>query len=436
MRLLRGLSQTPKMPCLSLKTPKKMDNFVGRESTLEMLDEYLSPDTPATHHRLRSFAICGLGGIGKTELAVKYAYSRRQYFDVVFWLRANDEETLAADIAGIAVELGLTSASINVAAGRDIAMRWLSQPTRKSGLPDTSQNSLNWLLIYDNVDDLDVLRNNWPQFGTGSILITTRDAQAQHSRYAENGVNLAPLSDTESQDLIQRLTHVPATPSQEEALCLLSKKLDGLPLAINHVSAVFRKMGLSHSELLRCCSKGGIDKILERQGKIQGGRYLYWSLDRLSDPARALLQVISLLDQDNIPRKMLLYRTSKAKLRNYPSCVAEYMDAQEELFSSSLLNLDRDQWKLSLHRLVQDLVRLSMDEDTLFAAFHMALDLVIIGWPFQSTKDHNPIARLEKCEQVFPSVLCLKDGLKQLINTSPHFPLNVDIARLLNDAGR
>ena len=88
----------PQLPYFSTKVPERHNLFHGHQDVLEMLDKALPPpsivtmgdkeaedkDTPG----LRAFALCGLGGIGKTETAIEYAYRRRDVFGAVFWFRS------------------------------------------------------------------------------------------------------------------------------------------------------------------------------------------------------------------------------------------------------------------------------------------------------------------------------------------------------------
>src|SRR5947209_18452733 len=65
--------------------------FTGREELLSLIQEYLESGSMA------SCALCGLGGMGKTQLAVEYAYRHRERYRAVFWVRAASRETLIAD---------------------------------------------------------------------------------------------------------------------------------------------------------------------------------------------------------------------------------------------------------------------------------------------------------------------------------------------------
>jgi hypothetical protein len=429
------------------------NQFVGREEVLKAIDSHLLPPPgnsapqydeqldEESGEQLRAFAICGLGGMGKTQLAVEYAFSRREHFEAIFWLGADDVQILASNFAQISQQLGLDDDGSDFAASRDIAMKWLSHSFRKEADLDTPDNLVNWLIIFDNVDNFDVLSDYWPRFGRGSVLVTSRDSFSPNNLFVQEGMNLQPLSRLESESLMQRLTHVKAVgPSQKEALSVIAEKLDGLPLAINQMSGVFRRLRLSYTDFLKFYNEEGIEQLFKKATDLMGARNArslatVWALDQLSSNTKALLQVISLLDPDDIPEELLIHKSSDADLGDYPKTRGDYYDARSELLSSSLINQNADQEKLSLHRLIQDTTRAIMNEKELIATFQVAMSLLLSAWPFQSMKDHHSTSRFRKCEAIFPSVLRLKNKLQSLIDDSVDVPLNIRYARLFNDVG-
>lgn len=88
------------LPCSALADQSRNHKFVGRDEILHLMDEKLLPQElshPADMTSIRSFAICGGSGIGKTDLAIEYAYSRRHQFGAVFWLHAGSAAQLMTD---------------------------------------------------------------------------------------------------------------------------------------------------------------------------------------------------------------------------------------------------------------------------------------------------------------------------------------------------
>ncbi len=137
--------------------------FTGREAVLARLHETLT--TERTAALTQPQAISGLGGIGKTQTALEYAYRYRSEYQAVCWVRADTRETLVSDLMAIADLLHLAGANEQDQSRVVEAVRcWLSEHDR-------------WLLILDNADDLELVSEFLPTSGTGHILLTTR-AQA------------------------------------------------------------------------------------------------------------------------------------------------------------------------------------------------------------------------------------------------------------------
>jgi transcriptional regulator with XRE-family HTH domain len=133
--------------------------FTGRRSLLERLHQQLSQQAIALS---QSYALSGLGGIGKSQLALEYAYRYASAYHAVFWVAAETIETLSASFSSIADLLGLPEARETTQQKLVAAvLRWFA--THKE-----------WLLIFDNVEDLAMLKAYLPAARQGAVLITTR----------------------------------------------------------------------------------------------------------------------------------------------------------------------------------------------------------------------------------------------------------------------
>ncbi|KAH8162522.1 hypothetical protein CIB48_g5721 [Xylaria polymorpha] len=177
----------------SQRVDQTITNF---DDILDLIDKNLLPE----HRRnvnfgegsLRSFALCGMDGIGKTQIAVEYAYSRRPQFDAIFFVTVDGKAVLSEDLARIDQQLGLEDEreANNLTVSIEIVKGWLLNPVRSYDAPPSAANEVFWLLIFDNVNDLDVLEEFWPTTGSGAVLITSRDSLAKNQIHtANNGVN-------------------------------------------------------------------------------------------------------------------------------------------------------------------------------------------------------------------------------------------------------
>src|SRR3989440_3675380 len=137
--------------------------FTGREPVFTQIHKLLHTGNAAALSQPP--AISGLGGIGKTQTAVEYAYRYRDEYQYVLWVQANTSEALLTNFVALArvlslPEQGAREQQITVQAVK----HWLDSHS-------------GWLLIFDNADDLALLRDYLPEGNTGHILLTTR-AQA------------------------------------------------------------------------------------------------------------------------------------------------------------------------------------------------------------------------------------------------------------------
>src|SRR5581483_9867723 len=164
-----GSAQSPSTETAGLWTVPYLRNphFTGREDVLEHLAQRLAlqenkPDNMCQAVLTQPQAIKGLGGIGKTQLAVEYAYRHVLEYTAVFWIAAESVESILTSFHAIAELLQLperqeTDQQRIVAA----VQRWLSSHGE-------------WLLIWDNLEDVALLQRYLPPARSGAVLITTR----------------------------------------------------------------------------------------------------------------------------------------------------------------------------------------------------------------------------------------------------------------------
>ncbi|MEX0271090.1 NB-ARC domain-containing protein [Leptolyngbyaceae cyanobacterium UHCC 1019] len=198
-------------------------------------------------------ALSGLGGIGKTQTAVEYAY--RYFYDTpiyewVFWVKADTELALVTDLAELARSLDLGDGTLEELAAR--SLRWLETNHR-------------WLLIFDNADEPETVKPWLPRNPQGRVLLTSR-APRFTSLGVKNPIAVTKFSLEESIAFLRDRTNLPALDAAElAAITALAQELDGLPLALEQAAAYIAQMGVSfavywhyYQQRLVLLEKGGV----------------------------------------------------------------------------------------------------------------------------------------------------------------------------------
>jgi tetratricopeptide (TPR) repeat protein len=194
--------------------PARNPSFIGRHQVLERIREQLR----ATERAASPVVLHGLGGVGKTQVAVEYAHRYMADYDVVWWVPAEQRDLVNPALAALAGQLGLRFGD-NIADTAQAVREALRQGTPYS----------RWLLVFDNADDPAELSPFLPG-GPGQVMITSRNPV--WSREAEL-MEIDVFTRAESLEYLQR--GVPSLSSRDADQ--VARVLGDLPLAIEHASA-------------------------------------------------------------------------------------------------------------------------------------------------------------------------------------------------------
>jgi tetratricopeptide (TPR) repeat protein len=379
--------------------------FTGREQILKHLHDTLSMEKAAalTQPPAPPQALSGLGGIGKTHIAVEYAYRYRGEYHDVLWVTAATRETLIANFVTLAGLLHLPEKdeqdqNITVQAVK----RWLEQHDQ-------------WLLIFDNADDLALAEDFLPTGSKGHILLTTR---AQASGTLANGIDVEEMDRDEGMLLLLRRAKVlardaplaQASETDRIAAEAIVKEMDGLPLALDQAGAYIEETHCGVPAYLLSYRQRQAE-LLKRRGGT--GRdhpepvATTWSLsfeqvERLNPMATDLLRVCAFLAPDALPEELLLEGASQLGTRLQPltTDATRLNDAIGVLLRYSVVKRDPQERTLSIHRLVQAVLKESMKEQTRRAWAQRTVRAVNLAFP-----DVTDVRLWEQCNRYLPHAL-------------------------------
>ncbi|KAK3302619.1 uncharacterized protein B0T15DRAFT_543446 [Chaetomium strumarium] len=361
--------------------------FEGREAFLSRLASGLLPELSHGHRKLE--IISGLGGIGKTQLAIQFARLNEDRFSAIFFVDANNYESLSHGLLRIHQFLWGGDGSRQTRKTADGVQILDSLMIHEVLDWFCLEGNTRWLLIFDNADKqpsdpegVDITRF-FPPCNAGSILITTRLNPLHIAGLSKPQIQLQPMTHDESRGLLNYYmtmgvdSHTVGIPSESEAQqTTLLERLEGLPLALAQAGSFLRMTRMSPAEYLTVYD-GSRRQLLEShrslfgmdEGNLRGNIRTTWSLSlrdlgqRASpgnkyDNALKLLRLITFFDPMDIDFTILCRGLIGHHIPDWFEAVFEsslsFVTTAELLVERSLLNRTSNYATYSMHRVVYD----------------------------------------------------------------------------------
>jgi tetratricopeptide (TPR) repeat protein len=354
---------------MSLRMPSRNPNFTGRGEIMRQLgDAFASGEAIALTQ-----TVAGLGGVGKTQIALEYAYRNALRYDVIWWCNADNEITLQNDYRAFALRLGLVREDANFDAVLTAVLEWFDRNDK-------------FLFIYDNVEDFALLEQYRPRDNRGNVIITTRSAQTGYYK----PLDITPISPEEAVEFLnKRIGRADADAGR------LAERLGCLPLALEQAGAYIATRGTTCGAYLKSLEKGlGIlDKT--RPLNYKESVTATWELSFAAierESARQLLNMCAYLAPDDIPLEIFrqgqeyLLEPLKTELAD------ELDDVVYELTKYSLAARDGD--AIRVHRLVQEVVREKLgEEEKEWLEESLVLLIRVFSFEFGNIESHAAFAR-------------------------------------------
>ena len=385
--------------------------FTGREEILETLHTRLHGEQVVAI--TQAYALHGLGGIGKTQIALEYLYRHAPEYNAVFWIEAETVEFIVSSMLRIAELLQLpeqqeTDQQRTVAA----VQSWLSTHSQ-------------WLLIWDNLEDLKLLHRFLSPVRQGAILITTR---CQVLGTLTLGLELSPMRREEGMLFLLRRAKVLEPEATSEQIQQLAQRLpteyaaaeklvtamDGLPLALDQAGAYIEDTRCSLSSYLRRFEQR-CHQLLDRRGSL-GVDHPHSVIATIGlacqraaqchPAALDLLNFCALVSPDAIPEVLVLKGISHLGLVLEPVAAdpTQLDQVIADLRSLSLVQRHPETQTLSIHRLVQMVLRERMNEQERAVWMRRVAAVLNMAFPEVAYEAWG------QCERLLPHVLACADA--------------------------
>jgi TIR domain/NB-ARC domain len=359
--------------------PSENPFFTDRDDELTRLYELLHEGLDIRKHegpRIRKYVINGLGGVGKTQVALAYAHEYKYRYQAVLWVDASNERMLEAS----------TSRLLGVLKLRLVGQQRRNKQNMERAVKRWLEEHENWLLIFDDIEDIQSVREMLPTSGNGYVLYTARTqiigaaasaALPLTTLKSEDGA-LFLLRRTRQIQLDETLEHL-SEQHRTEAL-KLSRLLGDLPLMLDQAGACIEDTGLDVANYLEWYSNAeGRHSLLRRRGDVtvdhpesvvETWDAAFAAVQQTNPATYDLLRLCAFLYQDAIPEEII----NKGAVELLPTFQAFAQPSpRAEVFSAlrrySLLTQDMSSRTLSMNCMVQEVLKdkMSGDERRLWA---------------------------------------------------------------------
>ena len=283
------------------EVPLETENFIGREDDLQKLEDALSPRKNEPHH---SVGIYGPGGIGKTQLALRYAYDNQDEYRTVKFFNARSEKDLKASIEKFFDYLiSRKDERLLSTAGKDCkdkcaaVLKWF-------------EDERKWLLVYDDADfdpayDPSVY---FPKHAYGHIILIGRGSKVK--AYTESSMELHPLKRPDAIDMLLKRSTTsiqPPTANSKEIAQVAGEIVDelaGSPGFIEAAAKYILHAKPTLKEYLLMLRNQKQNKRLHSAKGLLGDAFASWelTLNKLKSEPKSmlLLKLFVFLDGANI----------------------------------------------------------------------------------------------------------------------------------------
>jgi serine/threonine protein kinase/tetratricopeptide (TPR) repeat protein len=397
--------------------------FTGRTQVLALLHDTFYSEKAVT----KTPAVSGLGGIGKTQIAVEYVYRYHSEYKVILWVRGDIREKMLSDIATLATILNLKEQHEQAQRRVIEAVRtWLRKNTQ-------------WLLIIDNIEDLRLVQTLLPSSARGHILLTTR---TQTTGNIAQCIDLGKMTLEEGALFLLRRTkilpHDATFQDASTADCQRAKEicevLDRLPLALDQAGAYIEESGCNLANYLDRYKAGRMKLLSMRSGfdfdhplsVTDTFSYCFDKIEKISPAAVELLRYCAFLHSDTIPEELITKGAAELGPTLQPVAADPFLldAAIVTLRKFSLVHRNSDTNMLSLHRLVQAVLQDSMSEQERRIWVERTVRAINLALP-----DISEFSMWQCCQQYMPHVQNCVALIEQWKIVSP------EAARLLEQTG-
>ena len=350
--------------------------FVGRARELELLHQYLTTANNVTQRRV---VIFGVGGSGKTEIALNYALQHTTEYSAIFFVNAKEMQTLRADYVDIARHLDLAEAlplgDADVA--KDVAKQDAAIAAVKQWFVEQEGG---WLLIFDNADEVDGLtvQEFIPPTRKGHVILTSQD---RRKASLGSSIEVEDMVQEDAETLFLERAKIKEPAKEQKETCkVIVNRLGRLALAVEHAGAYVHDNDMAQrlNDYLVDLDKNR-QRVLDESPEFSNHKtsvLTTYSMAKDSLKAQSiasvyLLTLLSCFDSSGVHESLLFSADVIAHFKEqgytYPSDSKGFYESKKALLSFSLIRIHKTidgQTVISMHNLVHQCVQAKLIQKT------------------------------------------------------------------------
>jgi len=321
-----------------------------------------------------------MGGLGKTQTALEYAYRYSDKYECIWWITAENEMAVLTSYKKFAVEMKLLhqdqqDSELII----KVVLNWMSE-------------NQNWLFIYDNVESIARDTSWWPKNNLQNILITTREKQFNIGE----SIDIAIFTEEEAISFLESRTGIANQSDQTENAAKIANRLGYLPLALEQAAAYIVAGEITYAEYLLLLEKYKLKTLDDAEGVMDYSKTLTEtmniSIDKIDlEAAQQLLYLCAYMAPENIYEKLF---SEGAGLLPLPlkEALQDGLKSNKvwrQLTKYSLLKKQADGNGYSMHRLLQEVVRDKIEHNQQWMLHCLSLFYETYDFEYGDIESHN-----------------------------------------------
>ncbi|WP_431965023.1 FxSxx-COOH system tetratricopeptide repeat protein [Actinacidiphila sp. bgisy160] len=399
----------PPQPQFGGNLPLRNRNFTGREELLAVLRQRLASGVTTA---VLPEALHGMGGVGKSQIAIEYVYRYGKEYELIWWIPAEQINLVVQSLIELGEHMGLDAGANRSAVPTVLEALRRGRPYK------------NWLLVFDNAENPHEVLQFFPRNGPGRVLVTSRNSQ--WSTLASS-LEVDVFTRPESVELIKRRS--PQIP--DEAADRLADALGDLPLAVEQAAVWLAETGMPAQQYLelfetKCAELLEVSPPPDYDLPVAAAWNV--SLDRLREDhpaALQLLQICAFFAPEPISRgffEAVRGVTAPSALRAALDDPIKLSQAIREIGRYALARIDHRNSTIQVHRLVQRVLVEQMDTAERIEMRHCAHEILANADPrnpgqpdewarYSALLPHVRATRLVECEDGWARQLVLNEAV-------------------------